>query len=98
MCHNDLVFIAVSLSDTTLYPSPRSSLCIFFHYFHVTKKKGVILINSKKKKTRENMGKNIKIMPQPNSPFPQEREGSLTAKKKKKKKKVQIFQLKYGTA
>ena len=82
MCHNDLVFIAVSLSDTTLYPSRRSSLCFFFfffHYFHVTKKK--CYINKlKKKRPMKTWVKISKIMPHPNSPFPREREGCLMAK------------------
>ena len=50
----------------------------FFHYFHVTKKKGYI--NEFKKDPWKTWVKISKVMPHPNSPFPWEREGSLTAK------------------
>ena len=80
MCHNDLVFIAVSLSDTTLYPSPRSSLCIFFHYFHVTKKRGYIN-KFKKKRPMNTWVKFQKLCHNPTVHFPASRQ-----KKKKKKK------------
>ena len=68
------------ISDLTmLYPSSRSSACIFFFSF--------IFVNCKLKYNKQKKDdpcktwvKISKVMPQPNSPFPWEREGSLTAK------------------
>ena len=68
--------------QTQHYIHHRDHHYVFFHYFHVTnKKKRVILINLQKIDPCKTWVKISKVMPQvPNSIFPQEREGSLTAK------------------
>ena len=80
LCHNDLVFIDVSLSDTTLYPSSRSSLCIFSLLSCNKQKKNGYINKFTKNDPCKTWVKISKVMPHPNNPFLREREGSLTAK------------------
>ena len=75
-CYNNLYFVRLPFRDvTTLYPSSRSSTCIFLFF--------CIYCNKFQQRPMQNMGKNIKSYATTPSPFPQEREGSLTAKSPK---------------
>ena len=58
-----------------LYPSSKIATCILSFILCIES-----IINFKKTRPMQNMGKNIKSYATTPSPFPREREGSLTAK------------------